>query len=106
MPDYDDQATWWVIFYLLVLCKSSFSIFSTSGKINLIPLRCKAKTLLALEPFNPKKERISFRGDIFTRLIESGTFLAENVIEYQLSIGVKWLVRDNRKQYWKLPMKK
>jgi len=64
------------------------------------------KELLALETFNPKKERIPFRGDIFTRLIESGTFLADNCIEYKLSIGVSWTVRDNRKQYWKLPMKK
>ena len=63
------------------------------------------KELLALEPFNPKKERLSFRGDIFTRLIESGTFLVDDVIEYKLSIGVSWTVRDNRKQYWKLPMK-
>ncbi|HKK95708.1 MAG TPA: recombinase family protein [Anaerovoracaceae bacterium] len=63
------------------------------------------KELLVLEPFNPKKERIPFRGDIFTRLIKSGTFLIDGVIEYKLSIGVSWTVRDNRKQYWKLPMK-
>jgi hypothetical protein len=68
-------------------------------------LKWISKELLALEAFNPKKERISFRGDIFTRLIESGTFLVDDVIEYKLSIGVSWTVRDNRKQYWKLPMK-
>jgi hypothetical protein len=63
------------------------------------------KELLALEPFNPKKERVPFRRDIFTRLIKSGTFLADDVIEYKLSIGVSWTARDNRKQHWKLPMK-
>ena len=50
--------------------------------------------------------RIPFRGDIFTRLIESGTFLADDVIQYQLSIGVSWNARDNRREYWKLPIKK
>jgi hypothetical protein len=63
------------------------------------------KELLALEAFNPKKERIPFRGDIFTRLIKSGTFLADDVIQYQLSIGVSWNARDNRREYWKLPIK-
>jgi uncharacterized protein (UPF0335 family) len=63
------------------------------------------KEFLTLEPFNPKKERVPFREDIFARLIKSGTFLTDGVIEYQLSIGVNWLVRENRKQYWKLPMK-
>jgi len=63
------------------------------------------KELLTLKPFNPKKERVPFREDIFARLIKSGTFLIDGVIEYQLSIGVNWLVRENRKQYWKLPMK-
>lgn len=69
-------------------------------------LKWLRKELLALEAFNPKKERIPFRGDIFTRLIKSGTFLADDVIEYQLSIGVSWNARDNRREYWKLPIKK
>lgn len=69
-------------------------------------LKWLRKELLALEPFNPKKERVLFRGDIFTRLIKSGTFLADDVIQYQLSIGVSWNVRDSRKEYWKLPIKK
>ena len=68
-------------------------------------LKWLRKELLALEPFNPKKERILFRGDIFTRLIKLGTFQADGVIEYHLSIGINWLVRDNHKQYWRLPMK-
>lgn len=54
------------------------------------------KELLTLEPFNPKKERVPLRRDIFTRLIKSGTFLADDVIEYKLSIGVSWTARDNR----------
>jgi site-specific DNA recombinase len=69
-------------------------------------LKWLRKELLALEPFDPKKERAPFREDIFARLIKSGTFLTDGVIEYQLSIGVNWLARENRKQYWKLPMKK
>jgi DNA invertase Pin-like site-specific DNA recombinase len=69
-------------------------------------LKWLRKELLALEPFDPKKERAPFREDIFARLIKSGTFLTDGVIEYQLSIGVSWLVRENRREYWKLPMKK
>jgi DNA invertase Pin-like site-specific DNA recombinase len=63
------------------------------------------KELMTLEEFNPKKKRVPFRGDIFTRLIKSGTFLLDDVIEYQLSIGINWITKDNRKQHWKLPMK-
>ena len=69
-------------------------------------LKWLRKELLTLKTFNPKKERVAFRGDIFTRLIESGTFLADDVIEYKLSIGISWTVIDNRKQHWKLSMKK
>lgn len=69
-------------------------------------LKWLRKELLALQPFNPKKERVLFRGDIFSRLIKSGVFLFDGVIEYKLSIGVSWTVKDCRKQYWKLPMKK
>jgi len=69
-------------------------------------LKWLRKELLALEPFNPKKERVPFRRDIFTRLIKSGTLLADDVIEYQLSVGVRWNARDNRREYWKLPIKK
>ena len=68
-------------------------------------LKWLRKELLALKPFNPKKERVPFRGDIFSRLVKSGTFQADDVIEYQLSIGVSWTLRDSRKKYWKLPMK-
>ncbi|MGF7185318.1 hypothetical protein GGQ84_001404 [Desulfitispora alkaliphila] len=68
-------------------------------------LKWLRKELLTLEAFNPKKERVSFRGDVFSRLVESGTFLPDGVIEYKLSIGIKWIAKDNRKQHWKLPMK-
>ncbi len=68
-------------------------------------LKWLKKELVTLEDFNPKKKRIPFRPDIFTRLIKSGTFLPDDGIEYELSIGINWMTKDNRKQHWKLPMK-
>lgn len=68
-------------------------------------LKWLKKELETIEDFNPKKKRVPFRGDIFTRLIKSGTFLPDDVIEYQMSIGINWLTKDNRKQHWKLPIK-
>jgi len=34
------------------------------------------------------------------------TFVPDDSIEYQLSIGVRWNARDKRRAYWKRPIKK
>lgn len=50
-------------------------------------LKWLRKELLALELFNPKKERVPFRGDIFTRLIKLGIFLA--------LVGLFFMLKDS-----------
>jgi site-specific DNA recombinase len=68
-------------------------------------LKWLRKELLTLTTFDPKKERIPFRGDIFSRLVKAGMFHPDGVIEYTLSLGIKWIAKDNRELFWKLPLK-
>lgn len=68
-------------------------------------LKCLRKELLTVTTFDPKKERVPFRKDIFVRLVKAGTFHQEGIIEYTLSLGIKWITKDNLEQSWKLPMR-
>lgn len=68
-------------------------------------LKWLRKELLMLEAFDPKEERVPFRKDIFTRIVKAGTFHTDGVIEYTLSLGIKWIAKDNLEEFWKLPMK-
>ncbi len=68
-------------------------------------LKWLRKELLTLTTFDPKKERVPFRKDIFTRLVKAGTFHPEGIIEYTLSLGINWITKDNLEQSWKLPMR-
>ena len=68
-------------------------------------LKWLRKELLTLTTFDPKKERVPFRKDIFTRLVKAGTFHQEGIIEYTLSLGINWIAKDNLEQSWKLPMR-
>lgn len=76
--------------------------------LGLNPLDPKIKDvtpLLTLTTFDPKKERVPFRKDIFTRLVKAGTFHPEGINEYTLSLGINWITKDNLEQSWKLPMR-
>lgn len=68
-------------------------------------LKWLRKELLTLTTFDSKKERIPFRGDIFSRIVKAGTFHLDGVIEYTLSLGIKWIAKDNWEPFWKLPVK-
>ncbi len=69
-------------------------------------LKWLLKELEGLRPFNPEKERIEFRGDIFSRIVAKGTFYRDGIIVYDLCFGIQWTAKGNKMRAWKLKMKK
>src|SRR5690606_7122075 len=43
-----------------------------------------------IDDFNPLKQRIPFRADLFERIVESGVIHSDGRIVYQLKLGVEW----------------
>ncbi|MCF8023612.1 MAG: hypothetical protein K9L17_13080 [Clostridiales bacterium] len=62
--------------------------------------------LESIPKFNPEKERIKFRPDIFTRIIEKGTMFPNGRIIYDLKLGIPWTATGNDMRAWHLKMKK
>ena len=71
----------------------------------LAELKWLQKELEKLEDFNPEKERIPFRADIFSRIVENGVIHPDGKIDYNLKLGITWTAKGNEKRVWKLPMK-
>jgi len=55
-----------------------------------------------LTEFDPVKESIPFRGDIYKRVVERGSVYDDGSIDYELVFGVVWKSMDNRCRAWKL----
>ena len=64
------------------------------------------KELDGIGPFNPDKQRIKFRADIFSRIVEKGPFYPDGIIVYDLCFGIQWTAKGNNSKAWKLKMKR
>lgn len=58
-----------------------------------------------LQSFQPEKQRIEFRPDIFSKIVEKGTIYPEGRIDYDLKFGIQWTVTGVEKMAWKLKKK-
>ncbi|MGM0792443.1 MAG: recombinase family protein [Bacillota bacterium] len=61
--------------------------------------------LKELQEFNPEKERIEFRPDIFSKIVEKGTVHPDGKIVYDLKFGMQLTATGNDKMAWRLRMK-
>lgn len=68
-------------------------------------LKWLQKELRKLEDFDPEKERIPFRADIFSRIVENGVVHPDGKIDYNLKLGISWTAKGNEKRVRRLPMK-
>lgn len=59
-----------------------------------------------IDDFNPLKQRIPFRADLFERIVESGMIHSDGRIVYQLRFGVKWEEYLEGKCSYKLKVKR
>ncbi|MED4411536.1 hypothetical protein [Schinkia azotoformans] len=62
--------------------------------------------LNGIDDFNPLKQRIPFRGDLFERVVESGVIHLDGRIVYQLKIDVEWEEYLEEKCSYKLKVKR
>ncbi|MED1601746.1 recombinase family protein [Alkalihalophilus marmarensis] len=58
-----------------------------------------------VQDFNPEKQRIEFRSDIFSRIVKRGTIFPDGRIVYDLIFGIQWDVVGANKMVWKLKKK-
>lgn len=63
------------------------------------------KELDELATFDPRKERVPFRGDIFSRIIENGVVYPDGKIAYNLKLGISRTSKSYDKQEWRLSMR-
>lgn len=63
------------------------------------------KAISSIQDFNPKKERVKFREDIFNRIVDKGTVYPDGRIIYDLIFEVQWTAYGNEHHIWRLPMK-
>lgn len=66
------------------------------------------KTLIELkgiQDFKPEKERIEFRADIFSRIVEKGTIYPDGRIVYDLKFGMQVTTEQNDMMAWRLRKK-
>ncbi|THE13981.1 hypothetical protein E1I69_05625 [Bacillus timonensis] len=59
-----------------------------------------------IDDFNPLKQRIPFRADLFERIVESGVIHSDGRIVYQLKLGVEWEAYLEEKCSYKLKVKR
>lgn len=61
--------------------------------------------LEGIQEFKPDKERIEFRPDIFSRIVEKGVILPDGNIVYDLKFGMQVTAAGNEKMAWRLRKK-
>lgn len=58
-----------------------------------------------LQQFDPEKQRIEFRPDIFSQIVEKGVIFPDGRITYDFKFGIQWTVTGVEKMAWKLKKK-
>ncbi|MEZ7172937.1 hypothetical protein [Sporosarcina sp. OR05] len=58
-----------------------------------------------LQEFKPEKERIEFRADIFSRIVEKGTVYPDGRIVYDLKFVMQVTTDQNNMMAWRLRKK-
>ncbi|MED4448783.1 MAG: recombinase family protein [Bacillota bacterium] len=61
--------------------------------------------LKGIQDFKPEKERIGFRADIFSRIVEKGTVYPDGRIVYDLKFGMQVTTEQNDMMAWRLRKK-
>lgn len=61
--------------------------------------------LEGIQEFKPDKERIEFRPDIFSRIVEKGVIHPDGRIVYDLKFGIQVTAAGNEKMAWRLRKK-
>ena len=61
--------------------------------------------LEGIQDFKPDKERIEFRPDIFSRIVENGVIHPDGRIVYNLKFGMQLTATGNEKMAWRLRKK-
>src|SRR5690606_31267739 len=59
-----------------------------------------------IDDFNPMKQRIPFRDDLFERIVENGVIHSDGRIVYQLRLGAEWEEYLEEKCSYKLKVKR
>ncbi|ADC49346.1 putative conjugative transposon recombinase [Alkalihalophilus pseudofirmus OF4] len=62
--------------------------------------------LEGIQEFKPDKERIEFRPDIFSKIVEKGVIHPDGRIVYDLKFGMQLTATGNEKMVWRLKMKR
>lgn len=63
------------------------------------------KEIEEVQQFNPEKQRIEFRPDIFSGIVKKGAVFPDGRIVYDLIFGIQWTVDGADKMVWKLKKK-
>ena len=61
--------------------------------------------LKGIQEFKPEKERIEFRPDIFSRIVEKGTVYPDGRIVYDFKFGMQITAEQNDMMAWRLRKK-
>ena len=59
-----------------------------------------------IQEFKPEKERIEFRPDIFSRIVEKGVIHPDGRIIYDLKFGMQLTATGNEKMVWRFKKKR